>query len=149
MSFTNKPQTWENDTMSDDSDTQNNTFSRGDSVIYSQQSLFAMDPMSQRFIINAITGQRMLCQLTGKPIQQNSLPSRQLFAVMDCTAPNGSKDPMKLYYDTPEQYERHRGVKIPRSRKEAWRKQMSDLGYSKYGTSNVTSVSKTEVTIVK
>ena len=138
---------YDDDNMSESSDNQDNTFSqRG---VQSSHSLFAMDPMSQRYIISAVTGQRIHCQLTGNPIKQNSLPSRQLYAVMDCTAPNGSKDPMKLYYDTPEQYERHRGVKVPRSRKEAWRKKIADLGYSQYGTSNVTTVSKTEVTIVK
>ena len=68
---------------------------------------------------------------------------------MDCTAPNGSKDPMKLYYETPEQYERHRRVKVPRSRKEAWRKKISELGYSPFGVNNVDPISKTEVTIVK
>ena len=56
---------------------------------------------------------------------------------------------MKLYYDTPEQYERHRRVKVPRDRKEAWRQKISDLGYSVYGVSNVDTVSKSEVTIVK
>ena len=68
---------------------------------------------------------------------------------MDCTAPNGSKDPMKLYYDTPEQYERHRRVKVPRDRKEAWRKKIADLGYSAYGVSNVDTVSKSKITIIK
>ena len=138
---------YDDDNMSESSDNQDNTFSQRS--VQSSHSLFAMDPMSQRYIISAVTGQRIHCQLTGNPIKQNSLPSRQLYAVMDCTAPNGSKDPMKLYYDTPEQYERHRGVKVPRSRKEAWRKKIADLGYSQYGTSNVTTVSKTEVTIVK
>ena len=60
-------------------------------------NMFAMDPMSQRYIISAVTGQRIHCQITGEPIKQNSLASRQLYAVMDCTAHNGSKDPMKLY----------------------------------------------------
>jgi len=147
MPSTNKPQNFEDDNMSESSDNQDSTFNtRG---VRSSHSLFAMDPMSQRYIISAITGQRFHCQITGQPIKQNSLASRQLFSVMDCTAPNGSKDPVKLYYDTPEQYERDRGVKIPRSMKDAWREKISSLGYSAYGTSNVTTVSKREVTIVK
>mgnify|MGYP001221802905 FL=1 len=144
MPSTNKPQHFEDDNMSESSDNQDSTFSRRGV----SHSLFAMDPISQRTCINAITGQKMYCQLTGQPIKQNSLASRQLYAVMDCTAPNGSKDPMKLYYDTPEQYERHRGVKIPRSMKDAWRQKISGLGYSPYGTSNVAPVAKREVTII-
>lgn len=146
MPSTNHTNSYEDDNMSVNSDSVDNNFNyRGKS----DHPMFAMDPMSQRYIINAITGQRMHCQITGQPIKQNSLASRQLYAVMDCTAPNGSKDPMKLYYDTPEQYERHRRVKVPRSRKEEWRKKISDLGYSPYGVNNVDTISKTEVTIVK
>ncbi len=141
MSFTN-----DHDTMSETSENEGgNTYYGEKSVL----NMFAMDPMSQRYIISAVTGQRIHCQITGQPIKQNSLPSRQLYAVMDCTAFNGSKDPIKLYYDTPEQYERHRRVKVPQDRKEAWRKKISDLGYSAYGVSNVDTVSKSEVTIVK
>ena len=141
MSFTN-----DHDTMSETSENEGtNTYYGEKSVL----NMFAMDPMSQRYIISAVTGQRIHCQITGQPIKQNSLASRQLYAVMDCTAHNGSKDPMKLYYDTPEQYERHRRVKVPRDRKEAWRKKISDLGYSPYGVNNVETVSKSEVTIVK
>ena len=140
MSFNN-----DHDTMSETSENERGTYYGEKSVL----NMFAMDPMSQRYIISAVTGQRIHCQITGQPIKQNSLPSRQLYAVMDCTAFNGSKDPMKLYYDTPEQYERHRRVKVPQDRKEAWRKKISDLGYSAYGVSNVDTVSKSEVTIVK
>lgn len=137
----------ENDTMSELSDTDaENTFSQ---YRTSAQNMFSMDPMSQRYIINAITGQRYHCQLTGEPIKQNSLPSKQLWSVMDCTAPNGAKDPVKLYYDTPEQYERHRHVKVQQSSKDTWRKTVSDLGYSPFGGSNVATVPKTEVTIIK
>ena len=134
---------YEDDNMSESSD---NTFGHRD---VQSTTLFAMDPMSQRYIISAITGQRFHCQNTGDPIKQNSLPSKQLWSVMDCTAPNGSKDPVKLYYDTPEQYERHRHVKVPRKLKESWRKQISELGYNPFGVNNSDSVSKTEVTIVK
>ena len=95
MSFTN-----DRDTMSETSENErHNTYYGQRSVL----NMFAMDPMSQRYIISAVTGQRIHCQITGQPIKQNSLASRQLYAVMDCTAHNGSKDPMKLYYDTPEQ----------------------------------------------
>ena len=68
---------------------------------------------------------------------------------MDSTAHDGSKDPVKLYYNTPEQYERHRGVKLPLSLKELWRQKQTDLGYSQFGTGGTESVSKREVTIVK
>lgn len=110
---------------------------------------FAMDPIGQRVCINAINGQRLHCQLTGVPIVQNSAESQQLWSVMDSTAHDGSKDPVKLYYNTPEQYERHRGVKVPLSLKELWRQKQTDLGYSQFGTGGTDSVSKREVTIVK
>tara|TARA_B100001093_G_scaffold505518_1_gene562991 strand:+ start:832 stop:1257 length:426 start_codon:yes stop_codon:yes gene_type:complete len=141
MSFAN-----DNDTMSEMSENERGNTYYGEKYV---QNMFAMDPMSQRYIISAVTGQRIHCQITAQPIKQNSLASRQLFAVMDCTAFDGSKDPMKLYYDTPEQYERHRRVKVPRDRKELWRKKITDLGYSAYGVNNVETVSKSEVTVVK
>lgn len=110
---------------------------------------FAMDPIGQRVCINAINGQRLYCQLTGAPIIQNSAESQQLWSVMDSTAHDGSKDPVKLYYNTPEQYERHRGIKLPLDLKELWRQKQSNLGYSQFGTGGVDSISKREVTIVK
>ena len=110
---------------------------------------FAMDPIGQRVCINAINGQRLYCQLTGAPIIQNSTESQQLWSVMDSTAHDGSKDPVKLYYNTPEQYERHRGIKLPLDLKELWRQKQSNLGYSQFGTGGVDSISKREVTIVK
>ena len=110
---------------------------------------FAMDPIGQRVCINAINGQRLHCQLTGAPIVQNSAESQQLWSVMDSTAHDGSKDPVKLYYNTPEQYERHRGIKLPLSLKELWRQKQSNLGYSQFGTGGLEKVSKTEVTIIK
>lgn len=114
-----------------------------------QYNQFGMDPIAQRICISAITGQRFYDQLTGQPIIQNSLASRQLWSVMDCTAPNGAKDPLKLYYDTPEQYERHRRVKVTRSSKESWRKGLSELGYNVFGVSNTLTDPKTEFTVVK
>ena len=110
---------------------------------------FAMDPIGQRVCVNAINGQRLYCQLTGAPIVQNSAESQQLWSVMDSTAHDGSKDPVKLYYNTPEQYERHRGIKLPLSLKELWRQKQSNLGYSQFGTGGLEKVSKTEVTIIK
>jgi len=110
---------------------------------------FAMDPIGQRICVNAINGQRLYCQLTGAPIVQNSAESQQLWSVMDSTAHDGSKDPVKLYYNTPEQYERHRGIKLPLDLKELWRQKQSNLGYSQFGTGGVESISKREVTIVK
>ena len=38
-----------------------------------QYNQFAMDPISQRICISAITGQRFYDQITGQPIIQNSL----------------------------------------------------------------------------
>ena len=129
----------------------NNTFKDNDSTTkpVTISSYFAMDPIGQRICINAINGQRLYCQLTGAPIIQNSVESKQLWSVMDSTAHDGSKDPVKLYYNTPEQYERHRDVKLPLSLKEIWRQKQSNLGYSQFGTGGLVSVSKTEVTIVK
>jgi hypothetical protein len=138
--------------MMSQNNTESNTFKTSDSgrmrpVTVSND--FAMDPIGQRVCINAINGQRLHCQLTGNPIVQNSVESQQLWSVMDSTAHDGSKDPVKLYYNTPEQYERHRGVKLPLSLKELWRQKQTDLGYSQFGTGGTESVSKREVTIVK
>ena len=134
--------------------TQPNTVLTEDSTngVMSRISLsnnFAMDPIGQRICVNAINGQRLYCQLTGAPIVQNSAESQQLWSVMDSTAHDGSKDPVKLYYNTPEQYERHRGIKLPLDLKELWRQKQSNLGYSQFGTGGVESISKREVTIVK
>lgn len=133
-----------------------NEISDGDSVTSQDEHFapmnfnqFAMDPISQRTCISAITGQRFYDQITGQPIIQNSLPSRQLWSVMDCTAPDGAKDPLKLYYDTPEQYERHRRVKVSRSSKESWRKGLTELGYNVFGVNNTLTDPKTEFTVVK
>lgn len=103
---------------------------------------FAMDPLSQRICINAITGQRYYCPKTNKPIYNGSLESRQLYGVLDCTAPIGNRDPFKLYYDTPEQYERHRHSKVSKRMKAAWRAKMTQLGYSPYGIGNAHSVTE-------
>jgi len=103
---------------------------------------YAMDPMSQRICINAVTGQRYYCPKTNKPIYNCSLESRQLYGVLDCTAPIGNRDPYKLYYDTPEQYERHRHTKVPKNRKAEWRAKMTELKYSPYGIGNAHSVTE-------
>ena len=46
------------------------------------------------------------------PFKKNHPDARRLFAVHDSYGANGRKDPYKVYYDTPEQYERHRRVRL-------------------------------------
>ena len=113
---------------------------------------FAMNPIGERICINAVTGQPYFNPSTNKVIYQNTIPSRQLFQVIDTTAPIGNKDPYKLYYDTPEQYERHRGFKISKSIKNTWREKMTNLGYSPYGigTANIVpDVKETTATMIQ
>ena len=105
---------------------------------------FAMDPINPKICINAVTGHKYYDPKTNKPIYNNSLASTQLYIVMDTTSPIGNKDPFKLFYDTPEQYERHRKLRISRDMKESWRSRMTKNGYSPFGIGN--SMSLTDAT---
>jgi hypothetical protein len=46
------------------------------------------------------------------PFKKNHPDAKKLFAVHDSHGTFGRKDPYKIYYDTPEQYERHRRVRL-------------------------------------
>ena len=81
---------------------------------------FAMDPINPKICINAVTGHKYYDPKTNKPIYNNSLASTQLYIVMDSTSPIGNKDPFKLFYDTPEQYERHFKTTISPEIKNIW-----------------------------
>ena len=133
----NNQQTDEWETSSDGTSYDGNYNFKHDNKRLPDYLNFAMDPISQRICINAVTGQKYYDPTTNKPIYNNSFECRQLYAVIDATAPLGERDPYKLYYDTPEQYERHRRVKVPRKRKEIWRAKMTELGYSPFGIGNV------------
>jgi len=43
-----------------------------------------------------------------------------LFKIIDSTALNGRTDPLMLYYDTPEQYERHQYTTLSQQNKQRW-----------------------------
>jgi len=98
----------------------------------------SMNPLTRLTCINAVSGHHYLDPKTGKPMLNGSGAIKQLFTVMNSTAPNGIIEPRKLFYDTPEQYERHRHIKLNKTVKENWCNKMTSLGYSKYGigTSN-------------
>lgn len=105
---------------------------------------YAMDAVNPKICVNAITGQKYFDPNTKKPIYNNSFASTQLYIVMDTTSPIGNKDPLKLFYDTPEQYERHRRFKINRQMKEAWRERMIQSGFSPFGIGNSLSLTEAE-----
>ena len=46
------------------------------------------------------------------PFSVNSKESLQLFSVMSSLSKNNRADPIKLFYDSPEQYERHTRQKV-------------------------------------
>ena len=46
------------------------------------------------------------------PFKKNHPDARKLFAVHNSHGTHGRKDPYKIYYDTPEQYQRHRRVRL-------------------------------------
>jgi hypothetical protein len=50
-----------------------------------------------------------------------------LFKVVDSTGRKGKKDPLMLYYDTPEQYERHHFTSVSTQVKQNWVKRVSEL----------------------
>lgn len=45
-----------------------------------------------------------------------------LFKVVDSTGRNGNQEPIMLYYDTPEQYERHHYTSVSTQVKQNWAK---------------------------
>ena len=46
------------------------------------------------------------------PFKKNQPEARKLFMVHDSLGVMGRTEPYKMYYDTPEQYERHRRVRL-------------------------------------
>jgi hypothetical protein len=64
-------------------------------------------------IRNAVTGQQY-------PYIVGSVDEDLLFKVIDAVGRNGRKDPMFLFYDTPEQYENHQFIKLTQGIKERW-----------------------------
>lgn len=49
-----------------------------------------------------------------------SLYDDVLFKIIDSTAINGRRDPLMLYYDSPEQYERHQYTTLSQENKQRW-----------------------------
>lgn len=61
------------------------------------------------------------------PFKKNHSDARKLFAVHECQGSHGRKDPYKIYYDTPEQYQRHRNVRLNPNIINAFYKRQSQL----------------------
>ena len=103
---------------------------------------YSMDPLSLGICINAVSGQKYYDSKTTLPIYNNSLASLQLYCVSDCSGKADNVDPRKLYYDTPDQYERHRNIKLPSGKKDEWRARMVKLGFDDFrgATSSTTSI---------
>ena len=64
-------------------------------------------------IRNAVTGLRY-------DILVGSKEESTLFKVTDATGYNGRKDPLILFYDSPEQYEKHHFTNVTSETKEMW-----------------------------
>lgn len=64
-------------------------------------------------IRNAATGQYY-------PALVGSADEDTLFKVIDAVGRNGRKEPLTLFYDSPEQYENHRFVVLSQRLKEKW-----------------------------
>ena len=64
-------------------------------------------------IRNAVTGQYT-------PYLVGSVNEDLFFTVSDCVGRNGRKDPLQLYYDTPEQYENHQFIILRQEIKQKW-----------------------------
>jgi hypothetical protein len=65
-------------------------------------------------IRNAITGEKYNGFYTG------TLDENLFFKVIDATAPVKNKEPYILFYETPEQYERHTNQIVSKETKEKW-----------------------------
>ena len=64
-------------------------------------------------IVNAVTGNKY-------NIKVGSAKENLLFKVIDATGFNGRKEPLMLYYDSPEQYEQHYFTTISPDTKQQW-----------------------------
>jgi hypothetical protein len=67
------------------------------------------------FIRNAVDGSHY-------NINVGEMAEETLFKVIVSDGRNGRKEPLMLYYDTPEQYERHRRTVVVPETKEKWYK---------------------------
>jgi len=90
----------------------------------------AMNPLSRRACINAVSGVPYYSDSTKKPIIVGSKECEKFFIVTNSMGLTESKDPVILYYDCPEQYERHRHTTLDKTVKEAWRAKIASLGYN-------------------
>ena len=64
-------------------------------------------------IVNAVTGNKY-------NIKVGSAKENLFFKVIDATGFNGRKEPLMLYYDSPEQYEQHYFTNISPDAKQQW-----------------------------
>jgi hypothetical protein len=71
--------------------------------------------LSRTFARNAVTGVRY-------NICVGSADEDILFKVCEATGRNGRKDPLMLYYDSPEQYENHQFTSVSSDIKQMWNK---------------------------
>ena len=79
----------------------------------------SMSLTSRRQCINAMTGRKYVDE-NGHPIYHCSKESLRLYGVNDITAERERYDTVRLYYDSPEQYEAHVDVKLPPETKRRW-----------------------------
>lgn len=70
-------------------------------------------------IRNAVTGKKY-------DIRVGSADEDILYKVNDVTARNGRREPLFLYYDSPEQFERHRFTRVSPDVKQKWLQRASD-----------------------
>lgn len=71
------------------------------------------------FIRNAVTGKK-------SNIRAGSVNEDIFYKVNDVTARNGRKEPLFLYYDSPEQFEKHRFTKVSPEVKQKWLQRASE-----------------------
>ena len=64
------------------------------------------------------------------PFKKNHPDAKKLFAIHNSHGTCGRKDPYKIYYDTPEQYERHRHVRLAPSIVDAFYARQRDIADS-------------------
>jgi len=68
---------------------------------------------SGTYIRNAVTGERTT-------VKVGSRAEEQFFKVIDSTGKNGRREPLFLYYDSPEQYESHHMTTVSTPIKRNW-----------------------------
>lgn len=79
-----------------------NDYSKNDKETYITTTFSAL---GAGYCTNAVNKSRY-------PFRVNSKESLQLFIVMNSMSKNNREDPIKLFYDSPEQYERHTRRKV-------------------------------------